>query len=201
MLVIGIAGGVASGKSLVAKQLETLGAVTVDADCIAHEVLEAAEVREAIGERWGEAVFDDAGRVDRGAIARRVFAPPPDGPTELEYLESLSHPRIRRLLEQRISELAVAKAPAAILDAAVMFKAGWDCLCDKIIFVEAPRPVRLSRALERGWTEEEFVRREASQTSLEKKRALSDLVLDNSGTAEALEAQVNQFWRDVAAAD
>ncbi len=201
MLVIGIAGGVASGKTLVAKQLENLGAVVVDADCVAHEVLEEAEVREAIGERWGEAVFDAGGRVDRAAIARRVFAPPPDGPTELEYLESLSHPRIRRLLEERMAELAAANTPAAVLDAAVMFKAGWDRQCDKIIFVEAPRQVRLERAIRRGWTEEEFERREAAQESLEVKRDRSDVVLDNSGTAELLEAQVSEFWHDVTTTD
>ena len=197
MLVIGIAGGIASGKTIVAKQLESLGAVVLDADRIAHKVLEESEVRRQIRDRWGDAVFDADGCVDRAAIARIVFAPSSDGPPELETLENITHPRIRTLLEGKMIELAAGNTAVAVLDAPVMFKSGWDDFCDRIIYVEASLEARLSRALERGWTEEEFTRREAAQQSLDVKRDRADIVLDGSGSTEALEAQVNQFWHTI----
>ena len=194
MLVIGIAGGVASGKSLVANHFEQLGAVVLDADGVGHAVLEEPEVRQAIRRRWGPAVFDPQGHVQRSSLAKIVFAPPPTGPTELTHLEEITHPRIRKQLEQQVADLRGQGATAAVLDAAVMFKAGWEDFCDTIVFVDAPRELRLRRARERGWDESEFDRREASQRPIEEKRRRADVVIDNSGTPPQTKQQVETIW-------
>jgi len=195
MLVIGVAGGVASGKSVVCRELGRLGAVVLSADEIGHEVLEEPAVRGAIREAWGEEVFTAEGKVDRRALAGRVFAP--EGAGQLIQLEQITHPRIGARLKEEIDRAAEGGAPAVVLDAAVMFKAGWHRLCDRIVFVDAPRDVRLARARQRGWSEEHFAAREASQLPVEAKRQLADTTIDNSGELADTTRQVEHFWRSL----
>ena len=198
MQVIGLLGGVASGKSLVAKQLCDLGAELLDGDRTGHEVLRMPEVEVAARQRWGDAIFEPDRRIDRKRLAKIVFAPPPSGPPELVYLEQLTHPRIGNLLAKRATELAAAGTiKAVVLDAPVMLKAGWHKLCDKILFVDAPREVRLERARSRGWSDKEFAAREEAQESLEQKRQVADVVIDNSGSRELTQAQVERFWHSL----
>lgn len=197
MIVIGIAGGIASGKSLVSAQLEQLGAVVLDADRTAHEVLSELDVKDAIRTRWGAGVFDADGRVDRAAVAKIVFAPAPDGTEQLKFLEQLVHPRIGQRLRGQLDECADRGAAAVALDAAVMFKAGWDRLCDKIVFVDAPREVRLARSRQRGWSESEFDAREAAQLPVAEKRTRADVVIDNSGTPDETRQQIQCFWNSI----
>ena len=198
MQIIGILGGVASGKSLVARQLEQLGAVVLDGDALGHEVLRGPEVIGAVRDRWGEKAIA-GGEVDRAAVARIVFADSAEGRRELKFLEELTHPKIGELLRRRLDELAAAgQAPAVVLDAAVMLKAGWDGHCDRIVFVDAPREVRLARACERGWSEEVFSAREAAQESLGAKRERADVVIDNSVSQELTQAQIEHLWHSLA---
>lgn len=198
MILIGVAGGVASGKSLVSEQLASLGAVIFDADRTGHEVLRDPEVKEAVRRRWGDDVLTAAGEVDRSKVAEIVFAPPPSGSEELTYLEHLTHPRIGHRLQDRMAELARdGRTVAVVLDAPVMFKVGWDKLCDKILFVDVPRELRLARAMSRGWSEESFEAREATQESLDVKRSRADVIIDNSSSPEHTYAQVEQFWRSL----
>jgi len=194
MLVIGIVGGVASGKSLVADQFRQLGAVVLDADSVAHEVLEEPQVRQAIRRRWDDRPFDSAGRVDRKALANIVFASSQTGSDDLAYLEHITHPRIGEKLERQIAAANAAGAIALVLDAAVLFKVGWDRFCDRIIFVDTPRSVRLRRVSQRGWNTEQFDRREASQLPLDEKRAKADTVIDNSATPEETQKQILDYW-------
>lgn len=198
MLVIGVAGGVASGKSVVSQELCRLGAVLLDADRIGHEVLEEPAVREAIRATWGAEVFSPDGKVSRPALARRVFAPPPQGLRELAVLEQITHPCIGARLQEQIDAIrAEGNVPAVVLDAAVMFKAGWHRYCDQIVFVDAPREMRLARALARGWTADNFAAREASQMSVEEKRQFASAVIDNSGALNHTFQQVQRFWRSL----
>jgi dephospho-CoA kinase len=118
-------------------------------------------------------------------------------PGELAYLEQLTHPHIGRCLRERIVELSRAGVRATVLDAAVMLKAGWDDACDRILFVDAPRDLRVARARQRGWSEAEFAAREAAQESLDDKRSRADVVVDNSSTLENTCAQVERFWRSL----
>lgn len=193
--IIGLLGGVASGKSLVAECLEQLGAARLDADRVGHEVLREPEVEAAIRARWGEAVFDCDGRVDRPAVARIVFAPTVEGRAELFFLEQLTHPRIGIRLRDEADKLTAAGKQFLVLDAPVLLKAGWDSLCSVILYVDAPRELRLQRALGRGWSAEEFARREAAQESTETKRKRADFVVDNSGEAAETREQVKVWWR------
>jgi dephospho-CoA kinase len=196
MMLIGVLGGIASGKSVVAARLSQLGAEILDADRIGHEVLEKPEVKAALTQRWGTQILDGRGRVDRGRVARLVFAAPPQGPEELAFLEHWTHPRIGQRLQQRLAELARdGRVTAAVLDAPVMIKAGWDKLCDRILFVEAPPEQRLARARLRGWSETEYAAREAVQESLAEKRSRADVIIDNSSSLEFTCAQVDRFWR------
>jgi len=197
MILIGILGGVASGKSEVSSRLRSLGAAVLDADRVGHAVLREAEVRQAVQRRWGEAVLDAAGEIDRRKVAEIVFAAAPASRAELTFLEQLTHPLIGQRLQEQLAELHREGVRAAVLDAPVMLKAGWDRLCQRIVFVDAPRDVRLARARQRGWTEADFAAREAAQEPLETKRSRADMTLDNSLTRQHLFAQVDRFWRSL----
>ena len=193
MQIIGILGGVASGKSTVAEQFVRLGAGLLDADRAGHEALRLPHVEAAARERWGEAIFGADGRIDRAKLARVVFAHGAEGERERRYLEQLTHPEIGRLLNEQANALA-SETEVAVLDAALMVEAGWDKLCEKTVFVEAPREARLARAMARGWDEEDFAAREGAQESLDRKRMRADAIIDNSGSPERTQAQVEQFW-------
>jgi dephospho-CoA kinase len=196
MMTIGLVGGVASGKSRVAQTLVELGAGLLDADRAGHAVLDAdAEVRQALCERWGDAVVSADGGVDRKAIARRVFGKIPAAATEREFLEGLLHPRIRERLEAEARNLAAAGRAAVVLDAPLLLEAGWKSFCDIVLFVDAPRESRLSRAQKRGWSESDFDMREAAQWPVERKREAADAVIDNSGTEGELRTAVHAFWQ------
>jgi dephospho-CoA kinase len=204
VVTIGILGGIASGKTFVAKQLEALGARRIDADQLAHSVLDEPEVKSLLVTRWGAEVLSDKGAVDRAKIAAIVFAVDPPGNTggsvqtgasELAFLETVTHPRIAERIRDQIRawerDSAVA---AAVLDAAVLLKAKWNHVCDTILFVDVPLRLRLERALARGWSKEEFTAREAAQESLDTKRAVAHGIIDNGGTAEQTLSQVQEFW-------
>lgn len=195
MIVIGLIGGVASGKSFAADCFEQLGAVRLDGDVAGHRVLEEPEVMDQARQRWGEAIFDVQGRIDRSRLARIVFGPSPEAVEELAFLESLSHPRIGNFLRNQLDQLrAQGKVQVAVVDAAMLLKAGWDDFCDKIVFVDCPEPLRRQRALARGWDEQQLSRREQSQQTLEQKRSRADYVIENSGTLEGFRQQIMHFW-------
>jgi len=191
---IGLLGGVASGKSMVARQLAELGACLLDADRAGHDVLRESAVKAALLKRWGATVIGADGEIDRRAVGRIVFAPPPDGPRELAFLEGVTHPRITVRLKAQAAEAVAAGAPAIVLDAPVMLKAGWHRMCTSIWLIDAPPAVRLARARDRGWSEEQFAAREAAQEPLTEKRRWADAVIDNSGAPAATLAQVRALW-------
>lgn len=197
MHIIGVIGGVASGKSLVAKQLSDRGAVVLDADRLGHEVLRQEGVKAEVRRRWSDEVFGPDGEIDRRRLARIVFAPSPEGPRERVYLEKLTHPEITRRLRQEISRLAADGQKLAVLDAPLLTEAGWDEFCNTIVFVDAPRDLRLSRAKSRGWNEENFTAREGAQDSLDSKRKRADVIIDNSQSTESTEAQIEQLMQSL----
>jgi dephospho-CoA kinase len=195
MQLIGLVGGIGSGKSTVAGIFGRLGAGILDADKVGHEVLRMPSVRAAIGGRWGQEVLASDGEIDRQALAKIVFAPPPSGPVELAELERITHPEIRRRLKAEIEKMAATGIRVAILDAPVLLKAGWKGFCDAIVMVDAPLALRQTRAAARGWTAEEFARREASQESIDEKRQAANFVVDNSRDFEYISAQVERLWQ------
>lgn len=197
MLVVGIAGGIACGKSLVARQFQRLGGGVLDVDRIGHRVLRIPEVLEAIKKQWGDSILAGDGNVDRKALAGIVFAPEREGQTnQLEILERITHPWITRLVRAQLSQLQREdKIPAVVLDAPVMFKTGWDKFCDKIVFVDGPFELRAKRAREtRNWSQDELRAREKRQMPLAEKRKRATDTIDNSGTPEQLFEQIRDLW-------
>jgi dephospho-CoA kinase len=159
------------------------------------ELAEDAVVQEALLERWGDAVFKDDRTVDRAAVAERVFTAGNQGELDRQFLENLLHPRIRRRLKAQIDQFAAEGRKVVVLDAALLFEAGWQPMCDIVLFVDAPREIRRERARQRGWSEAEFVRREAAQWPVEDKRRAADVMLANEGSEAELRQAVEEFWK------
>lgn len=231
MVTVGLIGGIASGKSAVAKEFERLGAVILDGDVAGHEVLTQRPVIDRLVERWGNQILQSDSPVptiDRKKVAQIVFAQEPseatvadsvevqdheqtvlgderstpqnaiDRPTpanlELSFLESVTHPAIGEVLKQQIAKYQQAGKSIIVLDAAVMVKAGWNTICDRIIFVDVPREIREQRAIKRGMSAEQFASRELAQTPVHVKKSLADFVIDNSGPLQKTYKQVEEVW-------
>ncbi len=190
--VIGLVGGVGSGKSTVARMFAELGAAVIDSDRLGHEQLQRPEVLSQLRSWWGPQVVTAAGVADRSAISRIVF----HDAAELARLEALLHP----LIDQRRKELVAGlerdpSIRAVILDAPKLLEAGLSGVCDRVVFVDSPRDERLRRVAEtRGWLEDELNRRENLQFSLDKKRSMSDDVIVNHSDIEALRREVEQVF-------
>jgi dephospho-CoA kinase len=199
MHILGLIGGIACGKSAVAAALARRGAVVLNGDELGHQVLRDPEVRDALAARWGAGVLDADGQIDRPAVAQIVFAPTPAGAAERQFLEQLTHPLIRKRMEAAVARLPDASVPAIVIDAALLIEAGWSGVCTRLVFVDCPRPERLRRAQTRGWTDEEFSRREAAQLPIEDKRRRADWVIDNSGSLADLDGEIDRFWATLAA--
>ena len=195
MLVIGLTGGIASGKSFVAECFGELGCEIIDADLIGHKVLKLPKTIERIREAFGDQAVVD-GEVDRRALAAIVFSKDSVAPSEeLKLLESITHPEIGTWMELRFLEIEQSNsAQAVILDAPVMFKAQWDRFCDHIVFVHADLKIREQRADLRGWPEGELRRRERQQLPLEQKRKRASDEIDSSGSADQTREQVQSLW-------
>lgn len=190
--VVGLLGGVGSGKSSVAALFKEFGALTVDADRIAHGVLEDPAVRRTLVAWWGPAILR-RGRVDRAEVARRAF-----GSAEATAkLNALTHPRIRRELKREIAR-ARRLGGVVIVEAALLLETGSDAGCDVLVFVDAPAAVRRRRAASRGWTAAEWRRREDAQWPLPRKRARADYVIDNGGSRAAARKQVVSILQEIA---
>lgn len=196
MLILGLVGGIASGKSTVANYLRDLGAIVLDADRAGHHVLREPEVIAAVTERWGEKVLDAKGQVNRKEVAKIVFGQ--GNVAERKFLEDLTHPRIEALLKAELEAIKNSPEPPPVvaIDAALLFEAGWDRLCDKILYVDAPRDVRLERAVARGWSTEQFAAREAAQLPLVEKAARAHIVIRNVRTLENIREVLRLTWRE-----
>ncbi len=195
MLVIGLTGGISSGKSFVATCFSELGCQIVGADLIGHQVLMLPEVIRQIRDAFGDHVIVD-GKVDRRRLSAIVFSENADTPSnELKMLESITHPKIGEWMKIRFREIEQTQsAQAVVLDAPVMFKAQWDRLCDRIVFVHTDLTIRKQRAVGRRWTKGELERRERQQLPLAEKRKRATDEIDNSGSADSTREQVRTLW-------
>jgi dephospho-CoA kinase len=191
--VVGLIGGIGGGKSQVAAMLKKRGAVVIDADAVGHELLRDPLVLSAIVERFGPGVLAAAGdatelspAINRKALGEIVFA----DPGARRDLEAILHPRMRDQFHAIIARELGAKegqGRLVVLDAAILLEAGWDDLCDLIVFVDAERDERLRRVREeRGWSREVFEAREHAQWPIELKRRRADLLINNNSGVEAL---------------
>lgn len=195
-LVIGLAGGIGSGKSSVAALLAEFGCIVLDSDQEAREALARPDVRDQLIHWWGPKVIAPDGGIDRSRIAAIVFS----DPAERRRLESLVHPLVKSSREEMIRRAAAVGAPVVVVDAPLLFEAGVDQECDVVVFVDAPLRERLERVrVARGWGPGELERREKAQWGLDAKRRLADyVVLNDSGPAE-LRARVAAVFQQLSA--
>jgi len=175
--VLGLVGGIGSGKSLLADQFASLGCAVVDADRLARRYLREPAVRRALAKRFGKKILDASGRVDREALGRLVFS----DRKALEALNSLTHPELCKRTRRAVQAARRRRVPAVVLDAPLLLEKGLDTLCDHVVYINVPKQVRLARVrVERGWGPGEVARREGAQVSLKTKRQRADYVIDNS---------------------
>lgn len=191
-MVIGLIGGIGAGKSSVADALIRHGGRVVAGDPVGHEALRDPAILARVTELWGQRdILQPDGQVDRRKLGAIVFP----SPVERTRLEHLVHPYIRRRLTEEITAAqADPEVKFVVLDAAVMLEAGWNDACDKLVFVDAPRDVRLARVMEqRGWTEADLSNREAVQMPTERKKELADAIVNNAESPERTRGQVDEL--------
>jgi len=190
VLMVGLTGGIGSGKSEVARRLAELGAVVIDSDRLAREVVEpGTEGLAEVVAAFGPEVLGPDGALDRPALGRRVFA----DEAARHRLEAIIHPRVRA----RSAELIAAAPPDAVVinDIPLLVESGIGAGFDLLVVVAASEPSRLHRlAQSRGMSAEEARSRMAAQATDEQRRAVADVVLDNDGSLEELRAAVDRLW-------
>jgi dephospho-CoA kinase len=191
--IVGLTGGIGSGKSLVARFLRELGALVLDADETAHQVLAEPDVLDTLKRWWGPSVVGPDGRVDRRRVAEIVF----QDPDQRRRLEELTHPRIFSAWAETLQRCRQDPTAARVLviDAPLLFEVGLDETCDLIVFVDAPEEQRIQRVLEhRGWSAGELRRREKMQKSLDIKRTRADYIVENNSSVRDLHHRVEEFF-------
>jgi dephospho-CoA kinase len=194
MRVVGLTGGIASGKSTVTAMFRQLGAEVIDADQVARDVVEPGTPGlEEVARRF-PGVVDAAGRLDRVALGRRVFA----DPDERRALEAIVHPRIREEVARRTEALARAGVTVVLYDAALLIENGLHRGMDGVVLVSAPESVQRARLAARdGLDEAAITARLAAQLPLADKRAHATWVVDNGGSLDDTRAQVRRIWEDI----
>ncbi len=191
--VIGLIGAIGAGKSTVARLLERSGGYRIDADGIGHEALRQADIATALVARWGDIVLRTDGTIDRSKVGQIVFS----NPKELSALEAIVLPYIARRCHEEIRRgIADPRYHFIVLDAALLLEAGWLDMVDRIIYVDAPREVRLARvAVRDGWSEADLAARESAQWPAERKLAHADAVIVNSSAPNDLQARIDDLLR------
>jgi dephospho-CoA kinase len=190
---IGLVGAIGAGKSTAARAFAARGGFVVDADKLGHDALRQPHVVDNLVSRWGEPVRAADGALDRRAIARIVFA----DANERNALEAVVFPFITNRARELIAGAQVDPAVAfVVLDAAVLLEAGWGELVDRLVYIDAPRALRLERLKARsGWSDADLTAREGAQWPSERKKARADVLIENSGDSQALERQVDSALR------
>jgi dephospho-CoA kinase len=187
--VIGIVGGIGSGKSYVAQLFGELGSLVIDSDAQVRAAYQDPAILSTLQQWWGDEVFHLDGSLDRAAVARRVF----NNPADRQRLESLVHPWVDAQ-RTRMMDAAPSDVVAFVWDTPLLMEAGLHERCDALVFVDAPRDERLRRVREqRGWDEAELQRRENLQLPLDRKREISDYQVVNTAGAEDLRGHVRQI--------
>jgi dephospho-CoA kinase len=193
MLLIGLTGNIAAGKSTVSKMLAARGATVIDADILARKAVAVGSAgHRAIVQRWGDDVLDAEGELDRAALRQLVF----QEPTELEALNEIVHPEVSRLRESLVAAARERGDQILVCDIPLLFERRLVDDFDRIVLVDAPRAIRLERlTADRGLSHTEAMNMIAAQMPAELKRARADYVIDNDGDRTALEARVVEVWR------
>ena len=192
MLLIGLTGNIASGKSTVARLLSERGATIIDADVLARRVVEPGmPAFDEIVRRWGSQVVAPDGSLDRDALRRLVFS----NHDQLEELNRIVHPEVVAYRDRLVGEARQRGDRLVVQDIPLLFERGIVDQFDRILLVDAPRPVRLERLMrERRLSETEAMDMITAQMPAELKRARADYIIENTGTVRELEERVSEVW-------
>lgn len=193
--IIGIIGGIASGKSTVAAEFAKLGCAVIDADEISHNILQIKEIEKKLVERFGEKIRKPDGTIDRNEVAQIVFS----DKQKLSFLDDVLHPlvleRSQELIEQYNRDPQVK---AIVLDMPLLAEVGWEKHCDKVIFIRCDQPKRLQRASKKAnFNEKQFKNREKFQISLDSKLSIADNTINNNSDFSALAKQVQNIFSEL----
>ena len=193
--IIGILGGISSGKSTVADQLAKLGCAIIDADHIAHELLDDENIRQRLRKVFPETIFDPDGRVNRDRLAQIVF----DDPHKMTELNDIIHPPVLSKCRDLISQYrASPEVPAIVLDIPLLLEVGWEKTCDKIIFVDCKEQIRAQRAQKKAFlSKNQIKKRENLQISLDNKAKNAHYIVDNNSDLSALAEQVELIFTTI----
>jgi len=194
--IIGIIGAIAAGKSTVAAEFAKLGCGVISADAIAHELLKEEPVRDQLCELFGPGILRPSGQIDRGKLARIVFA---DG-EKLAALNRVIHPRVLDRIEELIAKYnSCAHVKAIVLDVPLLVEVGWAGRCDRLVFVKCDRKLRDERIRRAGRMDgQEVDIRENFQISVDKKAELADNIVDNNSDFLTLVRQIQDIFSDIA---
>ena len=191
-MYLGISGGIGSGKTTAAKMFADLGAVHIDADAIAKEVLEPGQVGyESAIEQFGESILDSSGNIDRKELAKLVF----NDSNRLTQLEGIIHPAVIA----RVAQIRESLPDTAVVlyDTPLLVEKELQSQFDKVIMVLAPAELRESRLIDRGLAQPDIGARMRNQVSDDARRKIADFILINDSTLDSLRAQVAQVWHEI----
>ncbi|MBS4031550.1 MAG: dephospho-CoA kinase [Clostridiales bacterium] len=192
-MIIGLTGGIATGKSTVAKFFEELGAVRIDTDILAREVVKPGQPAwQAIVREFGQEILDSERRIDRKALAALVF----NDSIKLQLLNKITHPAVRTLLRRQVADALRQGAKVILIEVPLLFEAGFEKEVDKTIVVFVNEEIQLARLMQRdGFSGDEATKRIGTQMPLREKVQRADLIINNSGTPEETRKQVVELWQ------
>ena len=191
-MVIGLTGSIGTGKSEAARQLEALGASIISADQVGHEAYTPnTEAWEQVVAAFGDDVLQDDGEIDRRKLGAVVFS----DPGQLEKLNQIMHPRMARMVADKIEELRDQGVEVVVVEAALLFEAGWDSLVEEVWVTDSTEQVVIERLKQRnGMSEEEARKRISSQMGRTERLERSDYVIENSGDMATLGNTIKELW-------
>ncbi len=198
--VIGVVGGIGSGKSFFTQTLaKRKNLVIVNGDAVGHALLLRPEIRARIRDRFGASVIAADGNINRRVLGQLVFGTTPEQVRAKADLEAIVHPPLTAELQRQISEAqAAGHADAIILDAAILLEVGWRKFCNAVVMIDVPSEIRWQRVhATRGWSLSEFQAREASQMSIAEKQAAADYTIRNVGPEDEVAEKCLQVWNQI----
>ena len=192
MLVIGLTGGIGTGKSEAARQLEELGALIISADQVGHEAYTVnTEAWEQVVATFGNGILLDNKEIDRRKLGGIVFS----DPSQLKKLNQIMHPRMARIVSDKIEAFRSQGVDTVVVEAALLFEAGWDSLVEEVWVTDAPEEIIIGRLRERnGLSDEEAKKRINSQMDRMERIGRSDFVINNSGNMAELGTTIKELW-------
>ena len=189
--IIGILGGIGSGKSTVAAEFAKLGCKVIDADRIAHELFTKKTIKEKIVVAFGRTILDSKGEIDRNRLGRIVFT----DADKLSVLNGIIHPLVMEHAEELIEQYKRQnQVKAIVLDMPLLVEVGWAKRCDRLVFIDCEREIREKRAKNLGFDKNQFKIRENFQISLDNKARLTDNIIDNNSGVFTLAKQVADIF-------